>query len=173
MQFWLSAKLKLTEARTISDPLAQDGLQSIWAYVTKRMLLATALEFIVTSIHTPPYYQKDFRLEYLGNISVYRMESVMAVLTMARLWFIWRWMREKIHHSYFNLEVHHLLRDAATIKLLQSEDLPLRMLALKLSIKGSPLRAVTLLSVTVLFTMTYLMRVAEGPAAQPHSVYLW
>jgi hypothetical protein len=44
-----------------------------------------------------------------------------------RVYHIWGWILARVHHSYFNLEVHHVLRDEATIRLLQSETLSLRM----------------------------------------------
>jgi hypothetical protein len=162
LQFHLTLRLKRAETHTllVLSPGASRQT-SAWGLVSRRSLLLLATQLFATAMHTVPYVRKDFRLEYLGNVSVYRFESVLCIVTFVRAYHICSWIVARIHHSYFNLEVHHMLRDEATIRLLGSETLSLRMLALKLMVKKNPMTTVSLLVLSVMLLTTYIFRVAE------------
>jgi len=173
IQFHLTLRLKRAETHTLLVSSGASRQSRGWGLVSRRSLLLLLLQLLATGMHTVPGIAKDFRLQYLGNVSVYRFESVLCIVTFVRVYHIWGWILARVHHSYFNLEVHHVLRDEATIRLLQSETLSLRMLALKLVVKQNPMTSVSLLVLSVMLLVTYIFRVAEGPARQPHSMYFF
>lgn len=66
-----------------------------------------------------------------------------------------------------------MLRDQQTIKMVQQSLLSFRLLAVKVAIKRHPISIISFLTVCVILTITYFIRIAEGPAYQEHSTYLW
>ena len=54
------------------------GIACVTATRTK-----AGVEMLCTAVHTAPLVRKDFRLQYLGNVSVYRLESVLLSLCLS------------------------------------------------------------------------------------------
>ena len=86
---------------------------------------------------------------------------------------MWRCLVLKVNFHYFNIEESFVLRDHKTIRILQQSSISLTLLALKMAIQEKPLRMILTLILTLIFSISYFIRVAEGPAAQAHSVYWW
>jgi len=130
-------------------------------------------ELVVNSIHTVPFVYYDFPLQMSGSTFYYRLESILCAVMLLRLYHVWRWVHMKVQFRYFNPEESYLLRDHATVKMFQNSNISFRLLSIKVAIKRHPVEIISALTLSIIVTITYFIRIAEGPAYQKHSTYIW
>eukprot|EP00960_Hanusia_phi_P073686 768066-Hanusia_phi.AAC.4 len=55
----------------------------------------------------------------------------------------------------------------------QNSNISFRLLSIKVAIKRHPVEIISALTLSIIVTITYFIRIAEGPAYQKHSTYIW
>ena len=67
----------------------------------------------------------------------------------------------------------YMVGDHATIVMSQESATSHRTLAFKVAMTRNPGSIVLFVIFLLLGSMSYIMRIAEGPAYMPHSIYIW
>eukprot|EP00960_Hanusia_phi_P029221 747845-Hanusia_phi.AAC.6 len=130
-------------------------------------------QVIVNTFFTYPLVYADIPMDILGTRMYYRLESIMCALMFLRLYHIWNWLENATYLRYFDLEDSYMVGDHATIVMSQESATSHRTLAFKVAMTRNPGSIVLFVVFLLLGSMTYIMRIAEGPAYMPHSVYIW
>ena len=136
-------------------------------------LLYRAGELGVCAVHTLPWFYRDFSNEAMGRRLFYRSESLLCGFMFLRLYHVYLWLEQSVFLTYFDLEDSYLLKDVKTIQLTLECDTSHTVLAFKVAMTRNPLKIILLMVALLLGSTTYIVRIAEGPAGQAHSKYLW
>jgi len=141
--------------------------------IPRSMMVKLAFEGVLCAVHTLPFLHIDIKNEALGRTLYYRSESLLCGFMFLRLYHVYLWQEQSVFLQYFNLEDSYLIKDHKTIKLTQECATSHRTLAFKVAMTRNPRKMIGTFVLLLLSSCTYIVRIAEGPAAMPHSKYIW
>jgi len=136
---------------------------------TPEIMCKFLLEFILCVPTNIPFVHGRVAVSMRDMEVSYRLEAIVCAVTFLRLYHIWRWLHSQVYFRFFNLEESYLLQDKETITQLEDSGTSYKFLALKVAISRQPLRVIGVFAVTLISVVSYLIRLAEGPAGQDHS----
>jgi len=141
--------------------------------LTAGVMMELAGELVLCCVHTVPFLAMDIKNEALGRELYYRIESLLCGFMFVRLYHVYLWQEQSVFLKYFDLEDSYLIKDFKTIKLTQECSTSHRTLAFKVAMTRNPGAIIMTIVALLLSSTTYIVRIAEGPAAMPHSKYMW